>query len=96
MSLFSRFVGKMRQIGGRTKGRVPHIATYTRELPISLERMYENALDWEHLPHLHSSSFAALELVSAGPWGWRARVQNAAGAWSDLELRFSQELTKTA
>ena len=36
---------------------VPHVGTYRRVLPVNLERMFENALDWEHLPHLHSSSF---------------------------------------
>ena len=41
-------------------------------LPVSLERLYENALDWEHLPHLHQSSFASITCEAAGPWGWRA------------------------
>src|SRR6266576_3107273 len=26
---------------------VPHAATYRRELPVSIERLYENAIDWE-------------------------------------------------
>jgi len=30
--------------------RLPHVGTYRRVLPVSLVRMYENALDWEHLP----------------------------------------------
>ena len=36
-----------------------HVGSYRRRLPVSLVRMYENALDWEHLPHLHESSFSA-------------------------------------
>lgn len=51
---------------------LPHVTTYTRELPISLTRMYENAIDGEHLPWLHSSSFAQLEIIDQGSWGWRA------------------------
>lgn len=54
--------------------RVPHIGTYRRELPVSLERLYENAIDWEHLPYLHRTSFAKIECIDAGEWGFRARV----------------------
>jgi nitrite reductase/ring-hydroxylating ferredoxin subunit len=54
--------------------RVPHVGTYRRELPVSLERLYENAIDWEHLPYLHSSSFSRIERIESGDWGFRARV----------------------
>ncbi len=69
---------------------VPHVGTYRRVLPVDLERMFENALDWEHLPHLHASSFGSLTLCEAGAWGWRARVTNAAGAESEIELRLDR------
>jgi nitrite reductase/ring-hydroxylating ferredoxin subunit len=36
--------------------------------------MYENALDWEHLPWLHQSSFSDIECIDAGDWGWRAKA----------------------
>jgi nitrite reductase/ring-hydroxylating ferredoxin subunit len=39
-----------------------------------LERLYENALDWEHLPWLHGSTFSAVECHDSGDWGWRAEV----------------------
>ena len=54
--------------------RVPHIGTYRCELPVSLERLYENAIDWEHLPYLHRTSFSRIEKTEAGDWGFRARV----------------------
>jgi len=54
--------------------RVRHIGTYRRELPVGIERLYENAIDWEHLPYLHRSSFARIECLEAGSWGFRARV----------------------
>jgi len=57
-------------------GRVPHIGTYRRELPVSLERLYENAIDWEHLPYLHRTTFSQVERIDAGEWGFRARVWN--------------------
>jgi nitrite reductase/ring-hydroxylating ferredoxin subunit len=49
-------------------------AVYEREVPVSLERIWENVLDWEHLPWLHRSSFLAIREVEAGPFGWRACV----------------------
>ena len=54
--------------------KVPHVGTYRRALPVSVERLYENAIDWEHLPYLHRSSFARIECLDAGEWGFRARV----------------------
>jgi nitrite reductase/ring-hydroxylating ferredoxin subunit len=54
--------------------KVPHLGTYRRELPVSVERLYENAIDWEHLPYLHRTSFARIECIEAGEWGFRARV----------------------
>ncbi len=50
-------------------------AVYERVINASLARAWENVLDWEHLPHLHDSSFSSLELEDAGQWGWRARTK---------------------
>ena len=50
------------------------IATYRRRIDVPLERMFENALDWEHLPWLHRSTFSSIECLAAGRWGFRARV----------------------
>lgn len=50
-------------------------AVYERVIDASLTRAWENVLDWEHLPHLHDSSFSSLELEDAGQWGWRARTK---------------------
>jgi nitrite reductase/ring-hydroxylating ferredoxin subunit len=73
------------------ESRLPHVGTYRRVLPVSLERMYENTLDWEHLPHVHGSSFAAIECEAAGPWGWRAHTTTRDGATLLLELRLDRE-----
>jgi len=52
-----------------------HLAgTYRRTVKASLARIRENVLDWEHLPALHASSFAACELVDADAEGWRIRL----------------------
>ncbi|MGH7988383.1 MAG: Rieske 2Fe-2S domain-containing protein [Candidatus Binataceae bacterium] len=59
--------------------RVPHIGTYRRELPVNNERLYENAIDWEHLPYLHRSTFSRIECLAAGTWGFRGRVWQTVG-----------------
>jgi len=56
------------------------VAVYRRELHVSVERIWENVLDWEHLPWLHSESFSRIECLHAGASGWRARVGLAPAA----------------
>jgi nitrite reductase/ring-hydroxylating ferredoxin subunit len=51
-----------------------HVATYRRTVEASLERVWENVLDWEHLPWLHDSSFLDARVKEAGDWGWRATL----------------------
>lgn len=75
----------------RDDSRLPHAGTYTRTLPVSLERLYENALDWEHLPHQHRSSFSDLSCQDWGAWGWRAAVTDAAGRASVIELKLDRQ-----
>jgi nitrite reductase/ring-hydroxylating ferredoxin subunit len=48
------------------------VGTFRRSLGASVERLLENALDWEHLPWLHSKSFSSIDCNDAGKWGWRA------------------------
>ena len=68
-----------------------HVGSYHRVLPVSLERMYENTLDWEHLPHVHASSFSAIRILDAGSWGWRAELRDAADNRSVIELRLDRQ-----
>jgi nitrite reductase/ring-hydroxylating ferredoxin subunit len=70
--------------------QVPHVGTYRRVLPVSLVRMYENALDWEHLPFVHESSFRSIDCIDSGPWGWRARTVSSDGDESVIELRLDR------
>lgn len=70
--------------------QLPHVGTYRRVLPVSLVRMYENTLDWEHLPHVHESSFASIECLDAGPWGWRAKTVSPTGDENEIELRLDR------
>ena len=50
------------------------VATYRRTIGASLERVWENVLDWEHLPWVHAGSFAEIKCIDAGLFGWRAEV----------------------
>lgn len=55
-------------------GGLHYLGNYVRRLPTNMARMMENAYDWEHLPFVHPSSFASIDLVDSGAWGWRARI----------------------
>lgn len=61
-------------------------STYRREVFASLERVWENVYDWEHLPWIHSKAFNAIDLVDSGDWGWRARIELAGQAKAEIEL----------
>jgi nitrite reductase/ring-hydroxylating ferredoxin subunit len=50
------------------------VAVYRRSVAASLEQVWENVHDWEHLPWLHRISFSSIELLDSGSWGWRARI----------------------
>lgn len=52
---------------------------YIRDVAASLERVWENVSDWEHLPSLHSDVFVAAELLSEHPGGWHARILSQPG-----------------
>lgn len=81
-------------LSARSDTATGHVGTYRRVLPVSLERMYENALDWEHLPHVHSGSFASIDCLEAGSWGWRAAVLDAGGNRSVIELSLDRSLRR--
>ena len=66
------------------------VGVMTRTLASSPEEVWENVLDWPHIPWLHPSSFASVERLAGGADWWRARVglQPAGfGRSTVLELR---------
>jgi nitrite reductase/ring-hydroxylating ferredoxin subunit len=69
------------------------VATYRRTIGASLERVWENVRDWEHLPWLHRESFASIALEQEDERGWRAEVglRGPAGAVIRLELAASDD-----
>ena len=75
---------------------VLHLAgTYRRSVAASVARIRENVLDWEHLPALHASSFAACELVDEDADGWRVRLVNAGSAAPQILKLFMAPDTST-
>jgi nitrite reductase/ring-hydroxylating ferredoxin subunit len=58
----------------RAMSNLSRVAAYRRRIGASLERVWENVRDWEHLPWLHRESFASIALDEEGEFGWRARV----------------------
>ena len=56
------------------RGEAAAVAVYRRRVAAPIDRVWENVLDWEHLPFLHHDSFCGIELTESGAWGWRARV----------------------
>jgi nitrite reductase/ring-hydroxylating ferredoxin subunit len=74
---------------------IPVLASYRRRLRASEERVYENVLDWEHLPWLHRHAFASCERLEASREGWRARVRLGPGAAAP-EILLELELLRGA
>jgi nitrite reductase/ring-hydroxylating ferredoxin subunit len=49
-------------------------ATYSRVVRAGIERIWENVLDWEHLPALHEIYFNHVALIEIDSWGWRVEL----------------------
>ena len=65
-----------------------HLAgVYRRRVRASLERIWENVFDWEHLAHLHNDSFADCTLIESGHWGWRVALTPKGAASQIIEMR---------
>lgn len=86
------FTGRATRIDYDALAQLHFLGNYERELPVSLARMIENAYDWEHLPFVHPSSFAAIRLVEEGEWGWRCMVDLPSGGGEQaIELLVDKE-----
>ena len=94
MTLLTFLLDWCRRLSVQFSNSSPLVATYTRELPVNLARMYENAIDGEHLPWLHKDSFAALTISDKGAWGWRGQgyfQPQSFMTWTELELRLDAD-----
>jgi nitrite reductase/ring-hydroxylating ferredoxin subunit len=86
----NRWIPRMpaQQVGAHARNpngmNLVRVATYERTIRADIERVWENVLDWEHLAHLHDSAFGFIDLIDAGPWGWR--VHSNAEQSASIEL----------
>jgi nitrite reductase/ring-hydroxylating ferredoxin subunit len=55
-------------------------AIYTREVRVGIDRIWENVLDWEHLPALHEIYFNHVALIEIDSSGWRVELTKRPGA----------------
>ena len=62
------------------------MAAYQRVVEASLVRVWENVLDWEHLPWLHRDTFAAVRCTAESRDGWRGEVELQPGGGEPLLL----------
>jgi nitrite reductase/ring-hydroxylating ferredoxin subunit len=69
-------------------------ATYTREVRAGIERIWENVLDWEHLPALHDIYFNHVALIEIGSWGWRVELTKAGTADQRMLLELQIDRAK--
>jgi nitrite reductase/ring-hydroxylating ferredoxin subunit len=60
-------------------GELATAAVYERLVAASVARIWENVFDWQHLPSLHDSSFAACELLDTDAAGWRVALTSQPG-----------------
>ena len=74
--------------GAMTDAPTLHLAgVYRRRVHASLERIWKNVFDWEHLAHLHDSNFAECVLIDAGRWGWRVALTPMGATVQMIEMR---------
>lgn len=68
-------------------------AVYERELDASLERIWENVLDWEHLPYLHSQAFTSVRMTSIDRDSWHGEVglPGLSGATAEIDVQLDRE-----
>lgn len=68
------------------------VAEYRRDLGANLDRMFENALDWEHLPFVHAQTFSKITIVEERSSGWRANVDMVAGGELLIDLELERDI----
>jgi nitrite reductase/ring-hydroxylating ferredoxin subunit len=81
-----------RPIRGATLG-LALAATYSREVRAGIERIWENVLDWEHLPALHESYFNHVALIEIDSSGWRVELTKTPGA-ADRRMLLELEIDR--
>jgi len=88
------------EVSGTELGVDPSLylaATYRRSVQASIERIWENVFDWEHLPVLHESYFNKVQLLQHDEHGWQVQLTRQPGSADRaqlLELKADREQTR--
>lgn len=80
------FDSRIQTIWAAVESAAAHLGIYRRVIRASLDRVWENVLDWEHLPHLHKDSFRAITPSRVDRDGWRASVELADGGAAEIDV----------
>lgn len=67
-----------------------HLGVYRRVVRASLARVWENVLDWEHLPWLHGQAFSSIDCRRSGRDGWRATVGMTVGGDAEIDVQLDR------
>ena len=59
---------------------------YRRDVRASVERIWENVFDWEHLPVLHEMLFNRAELLTIDAVGWTVKLTRQPGDTSRMQV----------
>lgn len=62
------------------------VGELVRDLGASAAMAVEDELDWEHLPHVHASTFRAARIICADRNGWKADVELVDGTPMRMEV----------
>jgi nitrite reductase/ring-hydroxylating ferredoxin subunit len=60
--------------GAASASTLTPLTVYRRDIAASPARIWENVLDWEHLPWLHRDAFLGVHLLEEWRDGWRAEI----------------------
>ncbi|GAA6138113.1 hypothetical protein NBRC116583_18600 [Arenicella sp. 4NH20-0111] len=96
-NFFNYLIDLLRRLLPSVGTALPHVGSYQRDIPTSLARMFENALDYKHLPWLHQSTFSELQIIESGDWGWRAIAHLSPKSpfnKMELELRLDRDKSR--
>lgn len=64
-----------------------HLAdVFNRRVLASVERIWENVFDWEHLPTLHNSYFTDVEKLHGDADDWRLRLSRQSGTAERMQV----------
>lgn len=71
--------------------RMVEVGELVRNLGASAAMAVEDELDWEHLPHVHASTFRAARLVHSDGNGWEANVELVDGTLMRMKVTLDED-----